>query len=63
MCELLGISANKKIHINDLLETFYSHSVEHMNGWGLAFFDDSDVRLVKEAVRAIDSENLKKILS
>lgn len=61
MCELLGISTNKKIKVNELFKTFISHSIEHKNGWGMAVFDDLE-RIVKEPQPAINSESLYEIL-
>ena len=63
MCELFGITANRKIRINSLLKKFFEHSVEHRNGWGLAFLDDYSVSVEKEPVRAIDSLYLKSRLT
>ena len=62
MCELFCVSARKKIKANSLLHTFFSHSVEHPNGWGMVLFDREPVFSDKEAVRAIDSERLENIL-
>ena len=62
MCELLGLSANKRIRINNELQTFFSHSVEHMNGWGLAILDAEPVFACKGADRALDSAYLKDLL-
>ena len=39
MCELFGITANRRVKINDFLKRFFEHSKEHRNGWGLAFLD------------------------
>ena len=63
MCELFGVTANRKIKINDLLKRFYEHSVEHRNGWGLALLDDSSVSIEKEPVRADYSLYLKNRLT
>lgn len=63
MCELFGISANRKININDQLKVFFNHSVEHQNGWGLAFLDDDSVSIEKEPQRAKDSLYLKNRLT
>lgn len=38
MCELFGVSSGKKLILNELLSTFFSHGTEHPNGWGMAFF-------------------------
>lgn len=62
MCELFGISAEKNFRVNELLDTFYSHSIEHKDGWGLAVFRGRGVSLEKEAVRAVDSSYLHQRL-
>lgn len=62
MCELFGVSAQKKIKTNELLKEFFSHSVRHPNGWGLAFFFGNAVSLEKEPVTAIKSKYLKERL-
>ena len=63
MCELFGVSADRKIPVNDYLEVFFGHSVEHHNGWGLALLDDGHVSVEKEPVRAVDSRYLKNRLT
>ena len=63
MCELFGISANRKIRIDGFLTHFFNHSKEHPNGWGMAFFDGSKADIEKEPCRAEDSLYLKKKLS
>ncbi|MCF0115542.1 MAG: class II glutamine amidotransferase [Erysipelotrichaceae bacterium] len=62
MCELFGICANKKYVLNDWLKEFYSHSVKHPDGWGLALFEYG-VNVEKEPIRAKDSAYLRKRLS
>ena len=51
MCELFGISAKDKIRANEMLKTFFSHSQEHKNGWGLALLDDDSSSIDKEPIR------------
>ena len=63
MCELFGVSSDRKVRINDYLNTFYKRSVEHHNGWGLALLDDGIVSIEKEPVRAVDSRYLKNRLT
>lgn len=63
MCELLGLTARRKIVMNKWLETFFSHSAQHPNGWGLALSDDGAFSVDKEPLRAIDSLYLKSLLS
>ena len=48
MCELLGLTARRKIIMNKWLETFFSHSAQHPNGWGLALSDDGAFSVDKE---------------
>lgn len=62
MCELLGVTAKRKIEMNRRLEEFFRHSVEHRNGWGMVLFDQSPITVKKEALRAIDSRMLAQIM-
>ncbi|MBP5510058.1 MAG: class II glutamine amidotransferase [Kiritimatiellae bacterium] len=53
MCELLGVTAKRRLRLNALLREFYSHSSEHPHGWGLACFPDSGTPVLeKEPVEA-----------
>lgn len=63
MCELFGVSADRKIRVNEYLDVFFKHSVEHHNGWGLALLDDGVVSIEKEPIRAVDSRYLKNRLT
>lgn len=62
MCELFGVSSRNRIAVNDLLKEFFSHSVRHANGWGIATFYGNSVSLEKEPVQAIKSTYLKERL-
>ena len=62
MCELFGVSSRKKVEVTDLLKEFFSHSVRHANGWGMATFYGNAVSLEKEPVQAIKSAYLKERL-
>lgn len=62
MCELFGVSSRKRIVVNNLLKEFFSHSVKHANGWGMAIFYENSVSLEKEPVQAIKSSYLKERL-
>ena len=62
MCELFGINSARKIPVNELLREFFSHSVRHPNGWGLATFHHGAVSLEKEPVQASKSIYLKERL-
>ncbi len=59
MCELFGVSAKVPVEVSGLLKEFFSHSVRHPNGWGMAAFYENSVSLEKEPVRAVDSAYLK----
>lgn len=63
MCELFGISSNKKIKCNEMLRLFYSHSVDNPDGWGLATFYGNAVSLEKEPISSLDSSYLKNRLT
>lgn len=62
MCELLGISSAHRVRANELLKEFYSHSLYHPNGWGLAVFHGDVASIEKEPVRAVDSGYLRQRL-
>ena len=63
MCELFGVTSKNKVEINGLLKEFYSHSVKHCHGWGLAKLVGDSIRIKKEKSSANKSEVLKKILN
>ncbi|MCR5836278.1 MAG: class II glutamine amidotransferase [Lachnospiraceae bacterium] len=62
MCELFGITANKKVNITRLLNEFFSHSDAHPNGWGFAIFDGKNISVEKEPLKAMKSHYLKSRL-
>ncbi|MBR2213688.1 MAG: class II glutamine amidotransferase [Eubacterium sp.] len=62
MCELFGVTSNKKVQLNDYLKEFISHSDEHPNGWGMAFFDNAKYSILREPVKASNSDYLKELL-
>lgn len=59
MCEIFGLSANLKMHMNELLGEFFSHSTEHPDGWGMALFHRYGVNIEKEPIPAYKSQYLK----
>ena len=64
MCEMLGMTAKRKRRANGLLREFYSHAEAHPHGWGLARFPAGVAPVIeKEAVKATESEHLKRILA
>lgn len=60
MCELFGISSSEKIQLNDLLKEFFSHGVDHPNGWGMAFFYGNAVSLEKQPEASFKSVYLRQ---
>lgn len=63
MCELFAFSGKEPVALNSYLKEFFSHSLEHMHGWGLAFFYENAVNVEKEPVPAYKSQYLKERLS
>ncbi|MDY4078586.1 MAG: class II glutamine amidotransferase [Clostridium sp.] len=62
MCELFAVNSKNKVKINDFLKEFYSHSVNHPHGWGLAIMDGQEVGIEKEPMQASKSHYLKERL-
>lgn len=60
MCELFSASSPKKILLNELLQEFFSHGVEHPHGWGMAFFYGNAVSLEKQPEASHKSKYLKQ---
>lgn len=59
MCELLGMSSNRVTTVDLSLMTLAEHggfSGPHRDGWGVGYYEDADVRLIKEAEAAADSD-------
>jgi len=59
VCELFAMSSFLPTDVNFSLEEFARHGGRtgpHHDGWGIAYYDDGDVRLVKEVEAAADSE-------
>lgn len=62
MCELFGVSSAQKVRLNEPLKEFFSHSVNHPHGWGMATFYENSVSLEKEPIQASNSFYLKQRL-
>ena len=60
MCELLGFSASAAADIGEYLDEFFKHSEKNPHGFGLMLGDDR--KIIKEPVKATDSEVLRKTL-
>ncbi len=61
MCELLGFSGAKATDLREPLYEFFSHSRVHPHGWGM-MFEDKGPQLIREPLRAADSDTLKALL-
>jgi predicted glutamine amidotransferase len=64
MCELFAMSARRPATVRLSLEEFSAHgglSGPHKDGWGIAWYEDGDLRLVKENVSASRSACLRFI--
>lgn len=62
MCELFGVTSHGKVKLNELLLEFFSHGMEHPNGWGMAFFYGNAVSLEKQPEASHKSDYLKQRL-
>ncbi len=59
MCELFGMSSNREATISLSLMQLAEHgglSAPHRDGWGIAYYEGTDVRLIKDAGAAADSD-------
>lgn len=63
MCEIFGFSSCRKSNLKPYLTEFFSHSVHHPNGWGLAEFGDEGVRVQIEPVSARESKILPELVA
>jgi glutamine amidotransferase len=64
MCELFSMSASAPASVSYSLEEFSRHgglTGPHKDGWGIAYYAQGDVRLVKEPLPASDSACLRFI--
>lgn len=59
MCELLGLSSDVAATVNISLMKLAEHGGHtgpHRDGWGVAYYEGPDLRLIKEAAAAADSD-------
>lgn len=62
MCELFGMSSKFKTNVNMSLAEFSRHGGQtnhHKHGWGIAYYEDNDVRLIKETDAASHSAHME----
>ena len=63
MCELLGFDSASGKDITGYMKEFYSHSVRHPHGWGLAVMDENGNHIIEKDPRpAYKSARLKERL-
>ncbi|NIA72541.1 class II glutamine amidotransferase [Pelagibius litoralis] len=58
MCELFAMSSRQAATVNFSLEEFSRHgglTGPHKDGWGIVFFEDDDVRIIKDTTPASTS--------
>lgn len=64
MCELLGMSSNRRATLNLSLMRLAEHGGHtgpHKDGWGVAYFEGADIRLIKDPGHAADSDWIRFI--
>lgn len=62
MCELFGFTSEKERDLRPYLSEFYSHSVRHPHGWGIADFSGGKASVITEPVCANKSKLLSKMI-
>ena len=58
MCELFAVSSRFAVTVNLSLEAFSRHgglSGPHKDGWGIAYYEAGDVRLIRDTTAASES--------
>ena len=66
MCELFGLSSSMPTTVSFSLEEFARHGGQtgpHRDGWGIAYYEDFDARLIREVESASGSEWIRFIRS
>ncbi|MBQ9885518.1 MAG: class II glutamine amidotransferase [Lachnospiraceae bacterium] len=62
MCELFGFCSEKEQNLSGYLTEFFSHSVNHPNGWGYARVDDGKTKVYLEALPAYESADITEAI-
>ena len=58
MCELFAKSSRQPANVNLSLDTFADHGGRtgpHRDGWGIAYYEEGDIRLIKDTHQASSS--------
>ena len=61
MCELFALSSSAPTNVHFSLDEFSRHggcTGPHKDGWGIAYYSQGDVKLVREPLPASDSAAL-----
>ena len=61
MCELFAMSSSKPAEVSFSLDEFSKHgglTDLHKDGWGIAYYDENDARIIKETCSASESAYL-----
>ena len=61
MCELFAMSSSRAEDVSFSLDEFSRHgglTDQHKDGWGIAYYEDNDARIIKEASSANESAYL-----
>lgn len=56
MCELLGFSFNQPISPNISFKGFRRRGKSNPDGWGIAYYPDESVQIIKEPLQSMDSQ-------
>lgn len=63
MCELFALDTKEPVEAGEYLRDFFSHSLNHPNGWGLAQPSEYGCNLEREPIMASKSHYLKARLA
>jgi len=63
MCQLLAVTAERPVEINDEVKLFLQNSFIHKHGWGYADFSGGKTFVKRETAPAYESEHARKLLS
>jgi predicted glutamine amidotransferase len=61
MCELFAVSSSFPACVNMCLQEFQQHGGNHnkvTDGWGMAFYEGNDARIIREAEAAYQSQHM-----
>lgn len=62
MCELFGFTSAREQDLRGYLTEFYSHSIRHPHGWGLATYQNEKLNIFTEPVCASKSKIIENII-